>query len=279
MYKKTLIFASAFVITIFCISPSSLNAFHHDTRANILDDAIHFSPDNIKAYLQENYQIISHGMFFADRHHRFRMDPYDIAPIYENLANNIKEGKMGHYNTIHGFGVLASFISQSIYPKRFNIQDEFAPAIVKYDGLQEVKDLDARISNLITAYRNPYYYSKTKKERDYLYNAAVNEIVDFWVCAWKAGGKNTSELHAVGMEIDRTRYVAEQIQNKLGGVAIHFHPGTPHDLAYIYDFERKVWVLVSGAAQTVNGINYRFDHDTDQLIAAGIPVPYHTAKN
>ena len=279
MNKKTLIVVSAVLFTIFCFSPISSNAFHHNTRAKILDDAIHFSPDPLKSYLEGNYKIIAHGMFFADRHHRFRLDPYDIEGIYANLVNNLKAGKMDEYNTIHGFGVLASFVSQTIYPKRFNIQDEFAPAMVKYDGLHEVEDLNARISELITEYREPYYYSKHIKERDYLYNVAVNEIVDLWICAWKAAGKNTSNLCAVGMKIDRTIYFAEQIQSKAGGIAVHFHPGSPHDLAYIYDYERKVWVLVSGATRTVNGIPYSFDDETGILTAAGIPVPYHTAKN
>ena len=47
-----------------------------------------------------------------------------------------------------------------------------------------------------------------KKEiTDHLYNVAVNEIVDYWVSAWEAGGYQTGLFASVGEEITHQNLV------------------------------------------------------------------------
>jgi hypothetical protein len=97
--------------------------------------------------------------------------------------------------------VLAGFLAETISPGDYYSREDLIPQKVVYDGFQEVTNVNASISGLVTKYRNPYQHNMNKKVNDYLYNATVNQIVDYWTSAWQAGGNKTGLLVARGTKI------------------------------------------------------------------------------
>jgi hypothetical protein len=182
------------------------------TRDQLVYDAIEFCPEELKAYLRSNLATVSTGMHYKERHRRglnVLIDPYDAELIYQHLINDLKEGRYDEFNTAHAFGVLACFLAETISPDNYKTPDHFIPETVQYDGYQQVDTANIRphITGLIENYRIPCQNIVKKEVTDQLYNVALNEIVDYWVSAWEAGGNQAGMFARVGEEITHKNLV------------------------------------------------------------------------
>jgi hypothetical protein len=151
-------------------------------------------------------------MHYKERHRRGvnrLIDPYDTEMIYEHLIEDLRDKKYDEFNTAHAFGVLACFLAETISPDNFKTPDHFIPETVRYDGHQQIEAARVKsdITNLIENYRIPCRARIKKEITDQLYNAAVNEIVDYWVSAWEAGGNQAGLFASVGDEITHKNLV------------------------------------------------------------------------
>lgn len=193
-----------FVALIFPAGNSA--AFKSLTRDQLVYDAIEFCPAELKAYLRSNLATVSSGMHYKERHRRGcdrLIDPYDTELVYRTLIKDLKEGRYDEFNTAHAFGVLACFLAETISPDDFKTPNHFIPETVQYDGHQSIEaaGIKPHITALIENYRIPCRARMKKEITDTLYNVAVNEIVDYWVSAWEAGGYQAGLFAGVGDEI------------------------------------------------------------------------------
>jgi hypothetical protein len=208
LYK---IFAfSLFVILIF--PAGNAFAFKSLTRDQLVYDAIEFCPAELKAYLRSNLATVSSGMHYKERHRRGvdrLIDPYDTEVVYQRLIEDLKDKKYDEFNTAHAFGVLGCFLAETISPDNFKTPEHLIPEKVQYDGHQQIEtaSVKSNITNLIENYRIPCRARIKKEITDQLYNLAVNEIVDYWVSAWEAGGNSAGLFARVGEEITHKNLV------------------------------------------------------------------------
>ena len=192
LYKKPVVF----LVFIMILFPDMSLAFNNETRCQILKDAISFSPKYLRSYLTVNFTAVHEGIHFADRNKEAASSirNEDTKKLYNRIIRDLRQGKVNDFHTPHRFGLLACFIAETIYSDRFIDRTTLIPKKVVYDGFHEVSNVDASLSNLIVKYRNPYGYSRDKQVTDYLYNVAVNQIVDHWISAWQAGGQKPGLL-------------------------------------------------------------------------------------
>ena len=204
-----------FKISVFCvlagvlIFPASSFAFKSITRDQIIYDAIEFCPQELQAYLLDNIEIVSAGNHFAERHQRrsYSIDPYKTEVVYNHLVEDLKAGKYDEFNTAHAFGVIACFIAETISPDNYRTPQHLIPDSVSYDGYQEVGDIKSHITGLIKDYRIPCREQMKKEITELLYNAAVNEIVDYWVSAWGKSGYQAGMFASAGKKISHQNLV------------------------------------------------------------------------
>jgi hypothetical protein len=203
---KILVFSLLVGVLIY---PASSFAFKSITRDQIIYDAIEFCPKELQAYLRHNIAIVSAGNHFADRHQRrsYSIDPYKTEIIYNHLVKDLQEGRYDEFNTAHAFGVIASFIAETISPDNFKTPQHLIPQDVNYDGYQEVGDIKSHITSLIKNYRIPCRGKMTKEITELLYNVAVNEIADYWISAWQEGGYQTGMFASAGKKISHRNLV------------------------------------------------------------------------
>lgn len=212
MVKKLFNILVFILIVGFLIFPGSTFAFKSVTRTQIFYDAIAFSPVELQTYLRANIADVFAGVHFAERHQRrsYSVDPYDTETIYRHLIKDLKEGKHDEFNTAHAFGVIACFLAETISPDNYRTPSDFIPNDVSYDGYQEVGDVKSHITGLIENYRIPGRKRMQKEITDLLYNVAVNEIVDYWISAWKKGGYETGMFASTGKKISHRISVPEK---------------------------------------------------------------------
>ncbi len=205
MSKKLSNKSVLFVILVMILLPDNCLAFNDEVRCQMFKDAISFCPTQLKSYLTDNFELVHDGIHFADRnkHALSSIRPDDTKVLYDATVRDLRAGKLNDEHTIHRFGVLACFIAETIYPDNSKASSSLVPKKVAYDGFHEVANVDSNISRLVAKYRKPYRHSRNKKVRDYLYYVAVNEIVDHWTSAWKAGGKEPGILSPQGKKIVR----------------------------------------------------------------------------
>ena len=100
-------------------------------------------------------------------------------------------------------------MAETISPDNFKTPDHLIPETVRYDGQQpiEASGVKSEITSLIENYRIPCRAREKKEITDQLYNLAVNEIVDYWVSAWEAGGNQAGLFASVGDEITHKNLV------------------------------------------------------------------------
>jgi hypothetical protein len=211
MYVKLLKILSFFLFVILIFPPGNSFAFKSLTRDQLVYDAIEFCPAELKAYLRSNLATVSSGMHFKERHQRrsYSIDPYDTELVYHHLIKDLKKGKYNEFNTAHAFGVIACFLAETISPDNYRTPNHFIPENVQYDGHQQVAAASVKphITSLIENYRIPCRAKRKKEITDQLYNVAVNEIVDYWVSAWEAGGYQAGLFASVGEEITHRNLV------------------------------------------------------------------------
>lgn len=194
-----------FFLSIFFFIPASALGFKLETRKAILEDAIHFCPAELKTYLEVNRNIVIEGMLFADRMPPVKIDPFETEAIYSDLVEKMKSGRSNEFNTVISFGVLACFIAESICPGTIYSSNHMIPISVLYDGFNEVADIRSHTDKILETYRKPCKKDRRTEVVSFLYQVAVNEIVDFWTSAWKAGGHSISNLCNTGTEIKHER--------------------------------------------------------------------------
>jgi len=142
---------------------------------------------------------------FVDRNPRaLRKDSLYVRNSYAKIIEGLRSGNSDEQNIISQFGILAGFLLESIYrddaTDRFNTVMQGYPEIVRYDGLHEITDVDSKMATLLKKYK-PYWGDTREDAKDYLYNVGVNELVDFWVSAWRAGGQQVTRLCEIGSTI------------------------------------------------------------------------------
>jgi hypothetical protein len=191
------------LLLVVLLVPDISFAFNERVRCQAFKDAISLCPRDLKFYLTTNFEAAHEGIHFADRNRQWRSSirPQDGEALYGRIVKDLREGRLDDYNTAHRFGVLACLIAETISPGNYFSLEKLIPDKVVYDGFQEVVNVNAGMSGLVTKYRNPYQDNMTKETNDFLYNAAVNQIVDYWTSAWRAGGKDTGPFTRRGMQI------------------------------------------------------------------------------
>ena len=127
--------------------------------------------------------------------------------VYNHLVKDLKDGKYNEFNTAHAFGVIACFVAETISPDKYRTPQHLIPNNVSYDGYQEVVDVKSHITGLIKNYRIPCRQKMKKEITEMLYNAAVNEIVDYWVSAWEKGGYKAGMFANAGERISHQNLV------------------------------------------------------------------------
>jgi hypothetical protein len=211
MYLKLFKIFGLLALIFFIAYPVDSFAFKSLTRDQLVYDAIEFCPTELKEYLRNNLPTVSTGMHFKERHrHRsYPIDPYDTEIIYQNLIKDLKDGKYDEFNTAHAFGVLACFLAESISEENYRTPQHLIPEDVVYDGYQQIDPVSVKshITGLIENYRIPCRLTTETKVTDQLYNAALNEIVDYWISAWEAGGCQASMLASAGEKITHKNLV------------------------------------------------------------------------
>jgi hypothetical protein len=211
MYLKLFKMFAILLFVILIFPPGNSFAFKSLTRDQLVYDAIEFCPAELKAYLRSNLATISSGMHFKERHRSgsYSIDPYDSELVYQHLIKDLRDGKHDEFNTAHAFGVLACFLAETISPDNYKTPSHLIPEKVEYDGHHPVETASVKphITSLIENYRIPCKKRMKKEITDQLYNIAVNEIVDYWVSAWEAGGYQAGLFASVGEEITHQNLV------------------------------------------------------------------------
>ena len=211
MHKKLLKILILLALIGLMSYPGNLFAFKSLTRDQLVYDAIEFCPAELKEYLRNNMATVSAGMHFKERHRHnpYQIDPYATEMIYQHLIKDLKEGRHDEFNTAHAFGVLACFLAETISPDDYKTPSHLVPMQVKYDGYQKIDpaSVQSHITGLIKDYRVPCRQRMKREITDYLYNIAVNEIVDYWVSAWEASGHQPGLFADAGQEINHKNLV------------------------------------------------------------------------
>jgi hypothetical protein len=212
MYLKLFKIFAFFLLAVLIFHTGNASAFKSLTRDQLIYDAIEFCPEELKAYLRSNLATVSTGMHYKERHNRgvnTLIDPYETELIYQHLIKDLKEGRYDEFNTAHAFGVLACFLAETISPDNYKTPDHFIPETVHYDGYQQVdtENVKPHITSLIENYRIPCKNRMKKEITDQLYNVALNEIVDYWISAWEAGGNRAGMFARIGEEITHKNLV------------------------------------------------------------------------
>ncbi len=194
-----------FVIILFSSSPA--NAFKRGTRCQIIRDAITFAPENLQHYLVTNFEAVHKGIHHVDLLDKRNksLNPYEAEDIYRAILDSIEKGKFCSYNTTHRFGVLAGYLAETVNPANHKNLRYLVPGRVHYDGEHAIGNIHNSLSRIIRDYRNPYLGQQRREVTDFLYNVAVNEIVDHWSSAWRATGQEAGEMKLAGYDIQRAR--------------------------------------------------------------------------
>ena len=192
---------------ILCLSAGSALAFKQTTRCQIVRDAIAFAPSGLQEYLVKNFDAVHKGIHHVDilDKEQGRLNPYDAEEIYRSLVSSIKAGQLSSYNTAHRFGVLASYLAESVNSMDLKHRRDMIPGLVRYDGPHRIDSIRNSLARLIRDYHNPYYGQERREVTDFLYVVAVNEIVDHWTDVWLRSGQPIGAFKTAGADLRRTR--------------------------------------------------------------------------
>jgi hypothetical protein len=219
MYKKLLKIFLLLILVFVILFPGNSFAFKSLTRDQLIYDAIEFCPTELREYLRHNLLDVVAGMHFKERHPNriYAISPYDTEIIYKSLIADLKQGRHDEFNTAHTFGVLACFLAETISPDNYKTPDHLVPDQAKYDGYQRLNpdNVKFNLRGLIENYRIPCRQVQKREITDQLYNVALNEIVDYWVGAWQAGGFPPGTFVEAGHEISHVNLVMNAKTNQI----------------------------------------------------------------
>lgn len=184
-------------------------AFNAETRKEMLKDTLEFMPPELKTYIWANWDKVTAGMLYDYRNHT-QANPEDVGDVYENLVARLREGRLAEENTARAFGVLACLASQAVSPGWLSTSSDVDPALVVYDGFQDVGDPLRKIKALESA-NSPYYGERSNDRLSMLYGVSVNAAADFWISAWKQSGRTTGQLVASGKQIKRSDILIKEL--------------------------------------------------------------------
>lgn len=184
-------------------------AFNAETRREMLKDSLEFMPPELKSYLWGNWDKVTAGMLFDYRNHT-AANPEDIGNVYENLVERLRENRLTEENTARAFGVIACLVSEAVSPGWLASSTDVDPALVVYDGFQDVAEPLKKVKGLIDA--NTHYYGDRSGETlSMLYGVSVNAAADLWISAWKRAGRDTGQLVASGRQIKRSDLLVKEL--------------------------------------------------------------------
>lgn len=184
-------------------------AFNGETRKEMLKDTLEFMPPDLKAYLWAHWDEVNEGLLFDYRNHA-EAEPADVSSVYENLVARLGENRLTEENTARAFGVLACLVSEAVSPGWLTSSTDVDPALVVYDGFQNVADPAAKIKALVSANQD-YYGDGTLDRLSGLYGVSANATADIWVSAWRKAGLETGQLIASGKQIKRADLLIKEL--------------------------------------------------------------------
>ena len=197
-------------------SPNTSFGFNRNFRVSLIADAIKFCPQELKLYLKMNQGTLVDGMLFVSRNRKsFQMsDVEDVIEYhYNRIINEFKADRLNDDDIVRSFGLLASFVSEIICPGKIYTSNELVPDTVRRENYRQVMNVKKEISGIIEKYK-PYRNDYRKEVIHFLYDEAVNCVVNFWVSVWNASGHKITDVNKVKPEIDHKIYVIKRNDSK-----------------------------------------------------------------
>ncbi|MBW1989857.1 MAG: hypothetical protein JRI97_09970 [Deltaproteobacteria bacterium] len=225
MHRKILCLMIFAALAATVCAPRAM-AFNAMTKKDILQDAIAFSPEHLRNYLEKYKDVVESGINY-DVWAGGYIHPLTVGNVYRTLSVRVQTEPYSH-NTLRGFGVLAGLVAEAIYPGDNFSSLQISPAEVKYDGIDKVGDPDEMAEALIETYR-PYWKKTDRQVREILFEHAVNKVVDVWVAVWEDGGLDPGKPVETGKTISHAHKVlaTPEEETAKGGAPSDLPPDAP----------------------------------------------------
>ena len=214
--KNKWVVRAAATLSVILIFPAFCFAFNTNERMGLLKDAIRLSPPELRTVLEKWESAVMDGMKMVDGNPFVSLKPEDLPAVYRALVQRLEDSGPETYNTAHNFGILACFASEAVCPGPVFSGYDMTPELVTLDGFRQVTDPVERVAELVEKYRVPFYSDRRYEAVAYLYDVAVNTIVDFWVSAWQEAGNQVAALPQKGQSVSHAKKAlyAEKVQQK-----------------------------------------------------------------
>jgi hypothetical protein len=205
--KKQACWIFVCIFALGCIALAPAWAFNFANRTAIADNAIIFSPANIKAFLEDNRDDVLDGVIYDYTTHT-QLDPVETGRIFEILVERLRAGSLNDPNTVRSMGVLAAHIAEAFSPGHLNTTHFLNPEKVVFTGIFAVDNPGSRVSEIIAAHK-AFFNDKRDDVLVPRYGLAVNEIVSFWTAAWQAAGLDPGSSVEPGTAITRDAIIVQ----------------------------------------------------------------------
>lgn len=171
--------------------PKSL-AFTTKTKAKILQDAIDLSPEPLGSFLQANKPRLEEAL--TKRHVPLSAEQTSDDRLIERIINhfNALQERLpidpDKFNTYIHFAELADVLCDYVHRRKgdssTNAHVDCAPKEVRFEGYQEVREIENTLSHLASFRREAECGESEELSRQY--NLAVSTILNFWISVWNA---------------------------------------------------------------------------------------------
>ncbi|MDI6795383.1 MAG: hypothetical protein QMD09_00470 [Desulfatibacillaceae bacterium] len=205
--KKQVSLFSVCIFALGCLVAANAWSFNFANRTAIADNAIFFSPANIRAFLEDNRDEVLDGMTYDYTTHA-QISPAEAGRIFEILVERLRAGALYDANTVRSMGVLAAHIAEAFSPGHLNTTHFLNPEKVEFAGIVPVDNPGWRVNEIIEAHKA---FQNDKRDEVLVprYALAVNEIVSFWTAAWQAAGLNPGASVEPGTVITRDAIIVQ----------------------------------------------------------------------
>ena len=198
MRRCVVIFALIFVF----LFPASSHAFNRELYQVMVKDALSFCPKGLKKYLKSRPELIYKGVQYGDLN-TGAIDPLAAQRVFDLTVERLKKGEPNNANIFMSYGTMAYFLSETVSPGACRTLDTLLPDVVTYDGHDEVVDAASRVKSLVEESRQ-FHGVCDAEIVGQAYVAALNVVVDFWISAYSAGGRDPGEVLTAGAQIDHS---------------------------------------------------------------------------